>query len=392
MNVLRSLGDAPPSFWLARQGVVRRVPFVVVGGGLVGLSTAYWLRQQGEEVLVLEAGHVAGRASGRNAGFLLTGSAEPFTRFAAQVGKERALAFWRRSRENRVLLRETLLDSGAIDCEFQQEGSFIAALADEHQVAELRASSRALAAAGFAFEWLEGAALARASGSAGLGAALFQPEDGGLDPVRLAQGIARVGGFEVWPGVRVSSLAPEGDAVRLGCELGDVVAERVVLALNAYAPELVPMLAAEVRPVRGQMLAKACGERTLRGVWYVDDGFQYLRQLPDGTLLMGGCRKVAIDDEVGLHETPTPVVQAALEAFLAEFFPRFAAAPVLRRWAGIMAFTPDGLPRIGALAHLPGVVYAAGLNGHGISLGFLLGRHLAALARGQTPPPFLPPA
>jgi glycine/D-amino acid oxidase-like deaminating enzyme len=137
------------------------------------------------------------------------------------------------------------------------------------------------------------------------------------------------------------------------------------------------------------MLATGPGRRSLTGVWYIDDGFQYIRQLPDGRVLLGGCRNVALEDEVGYHETPTATVQAALETFFEGYFPTLASLPVERRWAGTMGFSPDGLPRIGQVPHLPSALYAAGLTGHGLSLSFVLGRYLARRLQGEDPGPFL---
>lgn len=380
----------PPSFWLSRPRPVREVRYAVVGGGLVGLSTAYWLArsqrlEDSEEIAVLEAGGIGQRASGRNAGFLLTGSAEPLVELAEMVGEEAALRFWELSRENRELLRRELLDgNGAggprVECEFLPEGSWIATLDDPTARAVLETSAARLEAAGFELRWVEGPELARVSGSSGLGAALYQPRDGGLDPVALTRGMARVGGFPVHTGVRVRSLEPAGERVRLVADGGDWLAERVVVALNAYAPEVLPHLQGSVRPVRGQMLATEPGARPLEGVWYIEDGYQYLRQLPDGTLLLGGCRHHDRDREVGFEETPTDTIQDALEEFLRQRFPAFAQRSVARRWAGIMAFTDDGLPRIGEVPEVPGAIYAAGFNGHGLSLGFAAGRHLARCA------------
>ncbi|HEX2164554.1 MAG TPA: FAD-binding oxidoreductase, partial [Thermoanaerobaculia bacterium] len=156
-------------------------------------------------------------------------------------------------------------------------------------------------------------------------------------------------------------------------------------------PELLPHLTTEVRPVRAQMLATAPGERRLAGVWYVDEGGEYLRQLADGTLLLGGARLTAEAAEIGYLEAPTGRVQGALDAFFARTFPHLAGLPVRHRWAGTMAFTPDGRPRIGEAPGLPGVCYAAGLNGHGMSLGFVLGRHLARLSLGRASSSLLPP-
>lgn len=376
----------------------------MVGGGVVGLSAAWWRRREGGgRVVLLEAGALAGRASGRNAGFLITGTPEPAARLVAQRGREAALALWHRTRENRELLRAELLDGahrggagGAVDCDFLPEGSWIVALAGGGQEEELAASHELLREEGFDVEWRDAAAVRRACGGgapgsdSALGGGIFQPRDGGLDPVLLCRGLAATGGFAVETGVRVLGFEPAADGrVRVLADGGDWLAERVVVATNAYAPELLPHLVPEVRPVRAQMLATAPGERRLAGVWYVNAGGEYLRQLADGTLLLGGARRSAEAAEVGYLETPTGQVQGALDDFLARTFPHLAGQPVRHRWAGTMAFTPDGLPRIGEAPGLPGVLYAAGWNGHGMSLGFLAGRHLARRALDRRPPPLV---
>ncbi|HTQ80337.1 MAG TPA: FAD-binding oxidoreductase [Thermoanaerobaculia bacterium] len=385
-----------PSLWLSRRAAPEtdeEVDLAIVGGGIVGLSTAYWLGKAGKRAVLLEAGGLAGRASGRNAGFLLTGSAEPYTALAASAGERAARRFWEVSSENRELLRTEVLDPGRVDCEFLPEGSWVAALSDTGQEEVLQESARQLAALGFNLEWREAAEVRRVSGSAALGGALYQPRDGGLDPVRLCRGIGRLArgmGVEIRTGFSVRAIEPAGARVRLVSDSGSLVARQAVLAVNAYAASLVPALATEVRPVRGQMLATDPGPRDLPGVWYINDGYEYVRQVSDGTVALGGCRWAAREFEVGTQETPTGTVQGALERFLAEFFPRFAERPIRHRWAGIMAFTADGLPRIGALPEIPAALYAVGFNGHGMSLGFATGRYLARRLSGEDLPPLFP--
>jgi gamma-glutamylputrescine oxidase len=377
--VLWSADIAPPSLWLDRPEPPLEVETAVVGGGLVGLSTAWWLARAGRTPVVFEAGALAGRASGRNSGALLTGTTVPVIRVEEARPRAAALALWHASRDNRELLRRELLDSGRIDCGFLPEGSWLAAV-HRRQEEELELSAELLRAEGFDVEWRDAAAVRAASGSPVLGGAIHQPRDGGLDPVRLCRGIAADGGFEVRTGFRVRAVEPAGDRVRLVSEAGDVLAERTVFALNAYAPRLLPPLAGVVRPVRGQMLATAPGERFLAGVWYLNDGFEYARQLADGTFLLGGKRTAAVDVEIGYLETPTATVQGALDRYLDETFPRLAGRPVRHRWAGTMAFTADRLPAVGTVPELPGAVYAAGFSGHGMALGFAAGRHLARRA------------
>lgn len=377
----------PTSLWLHRPSTPEELDTVVVGGGFVGLSAAWWLaREHGVRATLLEAEHLAGKASGRNAGFLLTGSAVPFVRLVEAHGRETALRFWEASRENRTLLRREILDPGTVDASFLPEGSWIAALEGTGQREDLEESLELLRAEGFELQWRDAEAVRNASGSERLTGAIFQPEDGGLNPVRLCRGLARLDLFDVRTGVEVRHLEPEGDRVRLVTLAGDILARRVVVAVNAYAPSLLPFLARTIRPVRGQALATAPGARHLEGVWYINDGFEYLRQLPDGTLVLGGCRQVAERIEVGYVECPTATVQGALEEFLNKSFPAFAERPVMDRWAGIMAYTEDGFPRVDQVPDLPGAVYAAGFSGHGLSLGFAVGRHLARRVLGKADP------
>ena len=392
--MLDTPNDLPRSLWLTRPRPPAEADAVVVGGGVTGLSIAWWLGRlapAGYRVTLVEAGHLAGRASGRNAGFLLTGTAQPFVSAAAAHGRAAALALWHRSRENRELVRAELLDPGLVDADFLPEGSWHAALAGGDQEERLAASCEELRGEGIDCEWRDAAAVREASGGGDrLGGALFLPRDGGLDPLALCRGLAASGGFEVRTGCRVHALEADDGRLRVVADGGDLAAPCVVVATNAYAAELLPGFAEEVAPRRAQMLATAPGERLLTGVWYMNDGYAYARQLADGTLLLGGARDVAVDEEVGTLEAPTARVQGALEDFLASAFPRLAGRPIVRRWAGIMAFTPDGLPRIGDVPGLPGAVAAVGWNGHGMSLAFAAGRHLARRLLGEQVGEFLP--
>jgi gamma-glutamylputrescine oxidase len=89
----------------------------------------------------------------------------------------------------------------------------------------------------------------------------------------------------------------------------------------------------------------------------------------DGRLLIGGGRKLnkELENDTMDDRITTPV-QSHLDAYLAERFPD-VTVPVERRWAGIMGFTPDGMPLVGTLPDMPDVAFAVGFNGHGLAVG-----------------------
>ncbi len=117
------------SVWL--DGVERSFPplegdatadVAIVGGGIAGIASAYFLARSGAKVIVLEARGVAGAASGRNAGFLLAGVAENFLAASRRYGEEATWRIWRLTKRTQALVR-ALVAEHAIACELRWNGS-----------------------------------------------------------------------------------------------------------------------------------------------------------------------------------------------------------------------------------------------------------------------------
>jgi glycine/D-amino acid oxidase-like deaminating enzyme len=192
----------------------------------------------------------------------------------------------------------------------------------------------------------------------------------------------------------VTGLAPESGATRIATSRGPISVGAVVVAVNAWSDDLVPALAGVVTPVRGQVLAYEPLPRvftTGMGVALTPTG-EYWQQAPDGTIVLGGCRAAAPDQEVGLREFATTApVQEALEGAFPRLFPALARLRVARRWSGLMAFTPDYLPVADRIPDLPNAWVAGGFCGHGMPFSLRLGQLLAEAATiGERPDPLLP--
>lgn len=378
--------DMTLSFWQeAGCEPGREYDVAVVGGGLIGCSTAYWLRrlQPSLRIAVVEAGRIASGASGRNAGFLLQGTSQDYRADLEGYGPERARRLWQFTRENRDLIFSEL-DQRAFDAE--SSGSLTVA-GSEGEGERLREAASHLRADGVSVSYLPPDELNRRLTSRGFFGGLHVSSGAMLNPVRLVRHLAESSGAELLEHHRVLGVELEGGRVRLETTLRRITARQVVFALNAYLPQLFPDLGQYVRPVRAQMLAtEPVIPRWLDVPAYSHEGFYYIRQTKDGAILLGGARHLHAAEEVGYDDRTTPALQLDLETYLHEHFPQTRHLRILQRWSGVMGFSPDGLPVIGEIAGLPGSFWAAGFTGHGMGYGFRFGRLMAELSLGYAMP------
>lgn len=355
----------------------------IVGGGVIGTATAWALRRldPGLRVAILEAERLAHGASGRNAGFLLLGTASDYASAVEQYGRDAARRIWAFTAEAFRLAAEV---GEAEDVGFVRTGSVIAS-ADAPEADRLHRAHRLLAEDDVQTAFLTGGEADRQIGGVGFSGALVVPEGGAIDPARLVRALARLSGAEVHENWRVAHVESEAGRVRLGAEGGgEVVADRVLVATNAYLPRLLPGLSPVVRPVRAQMLATAPAPPTLAAPVYSHEGYFYVRQRADGRVLLGGARHLHRDAEVGYEDATTEALQASLADYLATHFPSLAGVPVERRWSGTMGFSPDGLPILGAVPGVPGAQFAAGFTGHGMGYALRFGLLAARVLVGES--------
>ena len=354
------------SLWL--DGVQRSYPplegdaradVVIVGAGIAGVATAYFLARAGAKPLVLEARSVAEAASGRNAGFLLAGVAENFVAASRRYGATKALRVWQLTKRTQSLVRALVSENG-IDCELRFNGSDQIA-GDDEEWRETLESARLLRAQGVPVTTDESARSATYA------------DDGELHPVKWVRGLAAAAvrhGARIHEDTRVTRVKDGVATTARGTATGGAI----VLCTNAYTRHLTE---SRVRPVRGQMLATEPTARVIARPAYANRGYQYWRQRADGRVLVGGWRDTAVDEEVGEEEHTTQRIQSQLDAFLAA---RGITARVTHRWAGTMGFSHDALPYVGETS--PRLFVCGGFTGHGMAFGPASAEMVATLVRG----------
>ena len=335
---------------------------LVVGGGVTGCAAALTLAEAGLRVRLRDEREIAGGASGRNGGFALRGGAAPYDVTADSIGRGQARRLWRLTED--ALGR---IESLAGDA-FRRTGSLRLA-ADEEERDALHVEYELLCEDGFAAEWVQDPLDGR------FRAAIFHPGDAALQPARWVRRLAVLAaeaGVEINEHSRVESL-------------GDVDAERVLVATDGYPSGLLGSIEGLIVPTRGQMIAtEPLAERIFECPHYGRHGFDYWQQTPDGRILAGGFRDWALESEFTADERTTAPIQGALESFVAELVGRPVA--VEHRWAGIFGLVMDFLPVVGPVPGEDQVWVAGGYSGHGNVLGLMCGELVAQAMLGREAP------
>lgn len=340
---------------------VREVDFLVVGAGIAGCASALFASQAGRDVVVTDARDIALGASGRNAGFMITGLADYYHKGIEQFGHAAARELWALSIKTHDYWRVWAREAGGV--QMDQRGSMLLAESPE-EAKELELAARALNADGIEAIYHAADPLKR-----GYFAAVEQPWDGSVQPVQLAQAVLRLSGAEFIDNneaYKVEQISAELVAVHTRKVIFH--ARYVMLCTNAYSFTLHPYFRGMVIPQRAQvMVTEPLPDSVIPVCGYSDYGYMYYRMTHDNRLLIGGGRHKFFEQEADTtDDRVTDGVQGYLDGYMRRFFPEVTAR-IDRRWAGTMGFSADGVPLVGTLPDSPRIGFAVGFTGHGLA-------------------------
>ncbi|EKJ72512.1 hypothetical protein FPSE_07393 [Fusarium pseudograminearum CS3096] len=404
------------SFWRTKTGSLDRhrttpelpkvADIVVIGGGYSAAAFVEHLLEAYDRdpssILVLEARQLCSGATGRNGGHLKPDNYHATARLAKEYGFEAAeeLAVFEMDNVEAVgqyVTREK------VDCDFIATRAFDVQLTDDVR-RKVDSGFRALEAAGSRAVQktfpIPNKFAEKVSGVKGAKSAYSYPA-GHCWPYQLihhmfSKAVKKGVNLQTETLVKALSETRDHDGYWLiTTDRGTIRTNKVVVTTNAYTAAILPEYRDKIVPYKGICCRIACPPdqappllTNSYGLRFSDWDFDYLIPRPDGSIIVGGAREryfrnlhswyANCDDSELIEEA-----KSYFDGYMQRHFHGWenSQAHVTHIWTGIMGYSSDRLPRVGAVPYRPGIFIMGGFTGHGMPQIFLTARGLVDLVQ-----------
>jgi glycine/D-amino acid oxidase-like deaminating enzyme len=356
---------------------MNKADVIIIGAGLMGVSTAFCLARAGKKVVLLEKENNACHASAVNAGGVrrLNRSMEEIPISVA------AMEMW--PHLSRIV---------GSDCGFQPVGQ-IRIATDEKALASFEKRVSMVEALGFFHEEMVNAAEIKKLVPAYAGnckGGIVSRLDGHALPAHTLKAFSAAAcsaGAESFTQCKVINICPGTNGFTVFTEDGRTFESEIAIncsgawgkKIAAFFDDHLP-----IEPTGLSMMVTARMPRFIKPVIGVHGRKLSFKQMTNGTVVIGGAHRAFLDMEkektiVDFHE-----VKKSAEIVL-KYFPIMGKTSIVRCWAGIEGFMSDGLPVIGESNTTPGLFHVCGFSAHGFQLSPMIGRLVTSLVLGRKP-------
>lgn len=358
----------------------------VVGGGYSGLSTAIALREKGYDVVLLEAANIGFGASGRNGGQLVNSFSRDIDHIEKHQGNKTAQAMGDMAFEGADCIRD-LISRYNIDCDYKQ-GGFFAAFTDKQMkgLAEKKALWERFG--NKKLNMVDSNGIKDIVNTNAYVGGLVDQHCGHVHPLKLALGeaaaLVSIGGkvFEQSKVINISHVhdgTSEKEIIKTA--QGEVTANTLILAGNAYMGGLQPELAKKSMPcgtqiVTTEVLPEELAKSLIPSQYCVEDvnyKLDYYRVTADNRLLFGGGVTYGGGDPASIKNF--------LKPHMDKIFPAMKDYKIDYAWGGDFLLTLNRLPQLGRIG--TNTYYTQGYSGHGVNTSHLAGKLLAEAISGD---------
>ncbi|MFZ6051168.1 NAD(P)/FAD-dependent oxidoreductase [Halocola ammonii] len=366
------------SYW-ERESFLGDIDFAIVGSGIVGLSTAIYIKDKHPRanVVIFEREMLPTGASTRNAGFACFGSVSELLDDLDNMSEEELL--------NLVSMRyrglknlESLLSADAIDLKMTGGTEFFSPEQEDlFERCEQKINY---------FNALLESEIGKDVFSVikpkrfpfrGFQQAIYNPYEGQIDTGKMMSALLKCAngrGIKVYNGAKIASFEDCKSKVKLEVSDRNFEARRLIVTTNGFASQLLEEV--DVQPVRNQVLITEPIENlSWKGIFHIERGYFYFRNVGN-RVLIGGGRHLQEEQEATDKFGLTDNIQSELEKILyKQILPDGSETKVDMRWSGILGVGSSRKVIIERIS--PRVLCGVRLGGMGIAIGSLIGKQLA---------------
>ncbi|KAF6843724.1 FAD dependent oxidoreductase superfamily protein [Colletotrichum musicola] len=384
---------------------------VIVGAGYTGAALTHWLLNGVDEasrpsITILEARQACSGATARNGGHVRPDLYQGLPGFIKKHGQEATDEMALFEVANLHAVRDLVRDE-KIDCDFRVTTS-MAVMRDAETAAPFKAGIEELLKLGSPTAKLvhviEGEH-AETFSSVKDARAAFTFESGSMWPYKfvttlLERAVAK--GVQLHTNTPVTHVSEtqEDGFWTVTTPRGAIKAKKILFASNAYTSAILPQYKDRIIPARGICSRVAVPEGTraphLPSTYSIRHGpglYDYQITRPDGSIIVGGGRSEFfpkhLDEWYNVWDDSKLIAPAAqyFDGYMQRNFRGWedSGAKVDKIWTGIMGYTTDLVPHVGAVPSKPGQYIAAGFNGHGMAFILLTAKGLAKIVRDGVP-------
>ncbi|MCQ4773794.1 FAD-binding oxidoreductase [Lacrimispora saccharolytica] len=355
----------------------RTADVIIIGSGVIGCAAAYYLAKKGTSVIVLDKDENIGNGgSARNGGGVRQSGRDP---------RELPLAMYAVNN-----LWPTLSEELGVNVEYHKEGNLRLGKTEYHLEILQGLTDRATAC-GLDVRMIDGAEVRAINPylSDEVIGASWCATDGHANPLMTTLGYYRAArrlGVQFYTGEEVTELQTiKGKARRVITKKNVFEGEKIIVAAGyesrwilesagidiPMSKDLIEALVTEAEPkMFPQMLGTA-------------DADFYGHQTDHGSFVFGGASGFETVNKDNGHNMTSSITAPCICRGIMKYIPKLADAKIVRTWAGYEDVSADGVPVIGEIREVPGLIVACAFTGHGFGISPIVGTLLAEIAREE---------